>query len=120
MKLRQGNVFTPVCHSVHGWGGLPHPPQADTPGQITPALWAGTPLCSACWNMVNKWAVRILLECILIITCFTKRVINLGWPFVFFYVKLGFSCFVNTLGITYIKQKETVHYKLLTMNGRFS
>ena len=20
-KSREGNVFTPVCHSVHGWGG---------------------------------------------------------------------------------------------------
>ena len=27
--LRQGNVFTPVCHSVHR-GDLPHP-RADTP-----------------------------------------------------------------------------------------
>ena len=24
MKLRQGNVFTPVCDSVHGGGGLCH------------------------------------------------------------------------------------------------
>ena len=36
-KLRQGNVFTAVCHSVHG-GGLPYPPgqthpRADTPVQ---------------------------------------------------------------------------------------
>ena len=28
-KLRKGNVFTPVCHSVH-IGGV-HPPLADTP-----------------------------------------------------------------------------------------
>ena len=39
-KLRQGNVFTHVCHSVHG-GCLPHPlradiPQADTPPVQTP------------------------------------------------------------------------------------
>ena len=28
-KLRQGNVFTPVCHSVH----TAYPPWADTPQQ---------------------------------------------------------------------------------------
>ena len=53
MKLRQGNVFTPVCHSVHMGGS------AIPPGQTAP-------LCSACWDTVNKRAVRILLECILV------------------------------------------------------
>ena len=36
-KLRQGNVFTPVCHSVHR-GGVCH----THPGQ--------TPLPSVCWD----------------------------------------------------------------------
>ena len=41
-KLWQGNVFTPVCHSVHTplWTDTPRtdtPPQADT-------QWADTPL----------------------------------------------------------------------------
>ena len=80
-KLQQGYVFTPVCHSVHRGvsatlpplGGHPlvrHPPWADT--SLPSACWlcpvhAGihTPLCSACWDMVNKQVVRILLECIL-------------------------------------------------------
>ena len=44
-KLRQGNVFTPVCHSVHG-GGVCHPPGRHPPGQ-TPH-WADTLLRSAC------------------------------------------------------------------------
>ena len=53
-KLGQGYVFTRVCDSVH-IGGLPDtPPRADTP------------LHSACWDIVNKRAVRILLECILV------------------------------------------------------
>ena len=55
-KLRQGNVFTPVCHSVHGGvsayglgGGGSHP-QADTPPGQTPHLgrhptWADNPQC---------------------------------------------------------------------------
>ena len=35
------------------------------PGQTR--LWADTPLHSACWDTVNKWAVRILLKCILVL-----------------------------------------------------
>ena len=108
MKLRQGNVFTPVCHSVHRGGvgvclgswQTPTHPMADTllgkhplgrhpPGQTPPwanTPWADTllgrhppgqtppaqcmlgyiPLSSACWNMVIKQAVRILLEYILV------------------------------------------------------
>ena len=48
-KLRQGNTFTPVCHSGHGGGRLPHGmlrytppgPKADTPfdqRQTTPQV----------------------------------------------------------------------------------
>ena len=43
---------------THSLGRHPpgrHPPQGDTP-----------PLPSACWDMVNKGAVHILLECILV------------------------------------------------------
>ena len=95
-KLRQGNVFTPVCHSVHrgrvGPGvvstrGCGHtPPWANTPpaqcilgytppaqcmlGYTPPAQcmlgYTPPPLHSACWNMVTKQAVRIPLECILV------------------------------------------------------
>ena len=44
-KLRQGNVFTPVCHSVQGvpaWGASQHalkptPPGRHSPGQTPPA-----------------------------------------------------------------------------------
>ena len=38
---------------------------ADTPPR-TDTLQADTPLYSACWDMVNNWAVRILLECNLV------------------------------------------------------
>ena len=58
--LRQGNVFTPVCHSVHR-GDLPHLPPSRHPPS-----WADTPLRSACWDTVNKLVVRILLEYIFI------------------------------------------------------
>ena len=66
-KLREGNVFTPVCDSVHGGGVYPsmhqrshnalarHSPPGRHPlGQIPPT------------RMVNERAVRILLECILV------------------------------------------------------
>ena len=80
-----------VYHSVHR-GSVCHTPSADTPpgqtppGQTppeqtppsghTPTLghthpW-GThppsthPLSSACWDRINKWAVHILLECMLV------------------------------------------------------
>ena len=69
-SLRQGNIFAPVCHSVHR-GGVPGkvPTRAGTPpGRYTPP--AGTPAAStpgnACSDTVNKRAVRILLECILV------------------------------------------------------
>ena len=34
----QGNIFTPVCHSVHGGGGggIPQGTEADPPGPDTP------------------------------------------------------------------------------------
>ena len=56
-----------------GGGCLPqcilgYTPWADTPGQTPP--WADTPLGrppgQICWGTVNKRAVRILLECILV------------------------------------------------------
>ena len=51
--LPQGNVFTPVCHSVHrgavclsaGWDT--HIPWADPPGQTPP--WADTPWVDTPW-----------------------------------------------------------------------
>ena len=44
------------------------PPWADTPWEDIP--WADTPLHSACQDTVNKRAVRILLECILVLEFF--------------------------------------------------
>ena len=61
------------------WAGTPHgryTPQAGTPpGQVAPQAGtppdkytpqAGTTPSNACWDTVNKRAVRILLECILL------------------------------------------------------
>ena len=57
--MRQGNVFSPVCHSVHRVGCGRHPP-VETPKANTPPPWAKTPcadvpwadipLPSACWG----------------------------------------------------------------------
>ena len=53
------------CLSVYR-GCLPHCMLLYTPGdqRQTPP----PPLCSACWDTINKWAVRIPLECILVIS----------------------------------------------------
>ena len=69
-KLRPVNVFIPVCHSVHrGESAIAplgrHPLWADTPPAHT-LPGSHPPVYSACWDTVNKRAVRILLECNLI------------------------------------------------------
>ena len=95
-KLRQGNVFTPVCHSVHG-GCLPQcmlgytPPQADTPRadtspgrhlQQTPP-WEDTPLGQTPPPLPSRRllqrTVRILLECILVF--FNENYLELLTPY---------------------------------------
>ena len=67
------------------WEGIPwqvHPRAGNTPGQVqpwaftpprqvppwagTPPTRVGTPPSNACWDTVNKRAVHILLECILV------------------------------------------------------
>ena len=55
----QGNIFTPVRHSVHRGGGLPQrpPPAKETPPET------GTPTR----HTVNERPVRISLECILVV-----------------------------------------------------
>ena len=91
-KLRQGNVFTPVCHFVHRARGVSatHPQADSPPGQTPPTqcmlgytpppcpVHAGihTPLPSACWDTVNKRSVRILLECILVLKNFPEELID--------------------------------------------
>ena len=68
-KLHQGNIFTPVCHSVHRRVSATPPP----PGQTPPPLSGRQPPRSACWNTVNKRVVRILLECNLVIYSFVAN-----------------------------------------------
>ena len=73
-KLGQGYVFTGMCDSVHGggvclsacWDTTPqsrHPPGADTPPRSR-----HPPLQSMLGDTVNARAVRILLECNLVMT----------------------------------------------------
>ena len=80
-SLGQGNVFTPVCHSVHRGRGSLQPPVGR------PGIWEEPtlgrpprrrPLSRPPWmpthpdaeppppGYINKRAVRILLECILV------------------------------------------------------
>ena len=83
-SLGQGNIFAAVCHSVHRGGeylgryspGQVHPPVRYTPWAGTPP--PGTPPGNACWGTVNKQAVRILLECILVSEACVKNSVH-GW-----------------------------------------
>ena len=84
-----GQVHTPW--QVHPLGSYTPWAGTHTPGRYTTLAgtppWAGTPprqvhfpgqvhhLDSACWDTVNKWAVRILLECILV----WKLVSKINW-----------------------------------------
>ena len=70
----QGNIFTPVCHSVQG-GGLGLVPGGGPPnfrgGGVAPIVRRGVLQIfgggvSNFQNTVNVRAVRILLECILV------------------------------------------------------
>ena len=73
-EVCEGYVFTGVCLSTGGMsasgprgGGLKfRTPGRHPPGRHTPPLGRHTPLSSACCDTVNKRAVRIPLECILI------------------------------------------------------
>ena len=80
-KFGEGYVFTRVYDSVHRGVSATMPPWEDsTPRQIPP--WTDIPqgdtprethpLCSACWDTVNKRPVRILLECNLVLIIFFK------------------------------------------------
>ena len=65
-KLRQGNVFTPVCHSVHGGvchppGRHPHlgrhspgqtPPRADTPCAVHAGIRPTSGRYASYWNAI--------------------------------------------------------------------
>ena len=69
LKLGQGNVFTLSVILFMGGGVClsacwdTHPLGRHPPGQTPPGRH---PLCSACWDTVNKQAVCILLECNLV------------------------------------------------------
>ena len=80
-KLREGIVFTPVCDSVHGgggvypsmqWAGGVHPARQTPPGQ-TPPRETPPP------RRQLKRALRILLEYILVITSFNLPVYHLQY-----------------------------------------
>ena len=62
-SLGQGNVFTPVCHSVHR--GLVY---IGRGGVCIRGAWADPEIYMILRDKVNKRAVRTLLECILVIT----------------------------------------------------
>ena len=75
MKLREGNVFTPVCDSVHRGGSLSGgglypgglcPGESLSRGFLSSGISVQWSLCHGDPRTVKQWAVRILLECILV------------------------------------------------------
>ena len=73
-SLGQDNIFTPVCHSVHGvgGGGVPTPRGC----LVWRCLLGGVPAPGGCLvetpGQLLLREVHILLECILVVTKFTK------------------------------------------------
>ena len=87
-SLGQGNIFTNFCHSVHRQGvciqeSLPLGRSASRgvciqgglhPGRLHQTLERLSPPYQILWDMINEWAVRILLECILVYAHFVSLV----------------------------------------------
>ena len=76
-EVCEGCVFTPVCHSVHGVGvsasvhvGCTPPSRADTPWSRLPLAADIPPVQCMLGDTGNKRAVRILLECILVLVVY--------------------------------------------------
>ena len=81
----QGGVCPIAC-----WDKPPLPPAGTPPGRYTPSgqlhpppppLPPGRytrPLCSACWDTVNKREVRIPLECTLVRNCNPNILVSAG------------------------------------------
>ena len=70
-------MFTPVCHSVHGGGGAcsrGSGPRGVWPSEVPGLGWVPGPGGDAWWRhppgQLLLWAVRILLECILVSNAF--------------------------------------------------
>ena len=75
-SMEEGNVFTPVCHSVHrGVGapeGRPHQKSDPPPHRRQTTL----PECSQPGNAVNVRLVRIIPDCILVASNATELLVN--------------------------------------------
>ena len=89
LSVHRGGVSAPLhariprANTPLSTGGvsapLQNPPVQNPPGQTHNPLgrhttpWADTPLRSACWYTVNKRAVRIPLESILVLDLFLQK-----------------------------------------------
>ena len=71
-KLREGNVFTPVCDSVHRGGLCPGGSLSKWGGSLS----RGVSVMETPPGTVEQRAVRILLECILVMDVFKRNNIS--------------------------------------------
>ena len=123
----QDNVFTPVCHSVHGGGCLLHTPHGQTPLQAHTHTLGRHPPPSASWDTVNKWAVHILLECILvfhinlrtsnfnewvIIQCIRRFIIQCIRRFIIQFISVYHSVYLIVYHLVYLTVYHSVYLSL--------
>ena len=89
-KLREGNVFTGVCLSM----GSVHQPLSSPP----PSRYMGHGIL---WDMVDKWAVRVLQECLLVFFYVLKVVFQITFvgfcDLNFLYLSCSTQYWVNIL-----------------------
>ena len=101
-EVCKGYIFTGVCLSIGETPPPPHPGKTPHPLGRPPRVDTPSPLRSACWDTVNKQAVRIPLECIL--------VCKLRPPSVLFFL----TCHVKKFHITSLPKEIQLY------NNKFS
>ena len=122
----QDNVFTPVILSTGG-GCLLHTPHGQTPLQAHTHTLGRHPPPSASWDTVNKWAVHILLECILvfhinlrtsnfnewvIIQCIRRFIIQCIRRFIIQFISVYHSVYLIVYHLVYLTVYHSVYLSL--------
>ena len=110
----QGNIFTPVCHSVHSGGGAQ---RGSVPGEVPGPGEGGAWWRPPGWLLLR--VVRILLECILVSLCFAlgpKNVIQFGLLTNYATAQL-FKTEINSSSIFYINALNATKVRLIIQGG---
>ena len=115
----QGNIFTPVCHSVHRGGGwfclnacwdTTHPWTRQTSPRTRQ-----TPPGIRLQHTVYERPVRILLECILVYFVFWHRSLSINWPADGFQGFVGIGCSAYCYVVVMFKDSSELAVLLIVM-----